>query len=301
MSAPLTFDALPVPPQRLGESPLWHPQAQCLYWLDIPGRELHRWDPAQAQHRSWALPAEAACCAAMPGDDLLLAMRDGLWRFDTVTGQRHPLAPPPYDPARERFNDGRVAPDGSFWVGTIYEPREPALAALYRWDGRQLTRMAGDIVNSNGLAWSPGGDCLYWADTKAHLIRRFPAWRAGAPLPPAEVWQRFPLRAPEQALDQYGGRPDGAAVDAEGAYWCAMYEGQRLLRIGADGRLLQTVPLPVRCPTMPCLGGPDGRTLFVTTAREGRPAEELDAQPLAGRVLVTRVAVPGVPAGVLRV
>ena len=74
-----------------------------------------------------------------------------------------------------------------------------------------------------------------------------------------------------------------------------MFEGQRLLRLAPDGRLLQEVPLPVRCPTMPCLGGPDLRTLYITTARLNRPPEELAAQPWAGCVLQMRVEVPGLP------
>ncbi|HRD85814.1 MAG TPA: SMP-30/gluconolactonase/LRE family protein, partial [Rubrivivax sp.] len=87
----------------------------------------------------------------------------------------------------------------------------------------------------------------------------------------------------------YGGRPDGAAVDSEGAYWVAMFEGARLLRLSPGGRVLQAVELPVRCPTMPCFGGPDLRTLFVTTARDKRPPEELARQPWAGCVLSMRV------------
>jgi sugar lactone lactonase YvrE len=109
------------------------------------------------------------------------------------------------------------------------------------------------------------------------------------------VFAQFPIKRPDQDLSSYGGRPDGAAVDAEGAYWCAMFEGQCLLRIAPDGRVLQELLLPVRCPTMPCFGGPDLRTLYVTTAREKRPAAELAAQPLAGCVLHTRVEVPGLP------
>jgi sugar lactone lactonase YvrE len=114
------------------------------------------------------------------------------------------------------------------------------------------------------------------------------------------VFAQFALKQPEQDLSTYGGRPDGAAVDAEGAYWCAMFEGQRLVRLAPDGRVLQEVPLPVRCPTMPCFGGPDLRTLFVTTSREKRPAPELAGQPLAGCVLMARVDVPGLPVNFAR-
>lgn len=89
-------------------------------------------------------------------------------------------------------------------------------------------------------------------------------------------------------------------MDAEGCYWVAMFEGQRLLRLSPRGETLQTLVLPVRCPTMPCFGGEDLRTLFVTSARHGRPDEELALQPLAGAVLTLRVEVPGCPVPLLR-
>jgi sugar lactone lactonase YvrE len=89
-------------------------------------------------------------------------------------------------------------------------------------------------------------------------------------------------------------------MDAEGACWVAMFEGQRLLRLASDGSVLQVLELPVRCPTMPCFGGPDLRTLYLTTARSNRPADELAAQPLAGCVLSIRVDVPGLPVNFAR-
>jgi sugar lactone lactonase YvrE len=95
--------------------------------------------------------------------------------------------------------------------------------------------------------------------------------------------------------EQYAGRPDGAAVDAEGCLWVAMFEGARLLRLAPDGQVVQTVTLPVQCPTMPCFGGPDLRTLYVTTARHNRPAAEVEAQPWAGRVLTAPAPVAGLP------
>jgi sugar lactone lactonase YvrE len=110
------------------------------------------------------------------------------------------------------------------------------------------------------------------------------------------LFAQFPKKQPGQDLATYGGRPDGAAVDVEGHYWVAMFEGQRLLRFSPDGSLRQAFALPVRCPTMPCFGGHDLRTLYITTARENRPEAELAAQPLAGCVLTMRVDVPGLPA-----
>jgi sugar lactone lactonase YvrE len=292
--------ALPVAPVLLGESPYWHPDEAALYWCDIPGRALHRWHPASAAHRQWAFETEPASCAPLPGGALLLAMRDGLFRFDPASGKRSRLVAPPYDPAQERFNDGKADPQGRYWVGTIYEPRQPARAALYRWAGGRLTRMAGDITVSNGLAHSPDGRTMYWSDTSAHRIYAFDFDGSDGTLSRQRVLVEFPFKQPGLDLALYGGRPDGAAVDAEGAYWVAMFEGQRLLRLAPDGRLLQEVALPVRCPTMPCFGGADLRTLYVTTSRNQRPEAELAAQPLAGSVLTLRVEVPGLPVNFAR-
>ncbi len=279
---------------ELGESPLWHPAEQALYAVDIARRQILRWRSGQTEPDIWPQDFEPSCLALRASGGLLVARRDGLFAFDPANGQSTQLQPPPFDPARQRYNDGKVDAAGRLWVGTIDDARAPE-AALYRLNPDGAQRMAGGITTSNGLAWSPDGRWLYWADTKAHTVFRLGFDGRQGELGEAEAWVRFPARDPQQALDAYGGRPDGAAVDAEGAYWVAMFEGQRLLRLGPDGQLLQSVALPVRCPTMPCFGGPDLRTLYLTTAREKRPADELAAQPLAGAVLSLRVAVPGLP------
>src|SRR5690606_31802212 len=110
----------------LGESPFWHPREKALYYCDIPGRRLNRFDPASGELVHWEFDCEPGSCAPCLDGTLLLAMRDGLWRFDPATGARRELAPPPYDPDIERFNDGKCDPQGRFWVGTIYEPRDAA-------------------------------------------------------------------------------------------------------------------------------------------------------------------------------
>jgi sugar lactone lactonase YvrE len=294
------WQALPVPPSLLGESPFWHPDEAALYWCDIPGKHIHRWNPASGGHRAWGFATEPGCIAPLPGGDLLAAFRDGLFRFSPASGERRLLAPPPYQPAQERFNDGKADPQGRLWVGTIFEPRSSAAAALYRWAGGKLQRMAGEVTVSNGLAFSPDGLTLYWSDTPSHRVMAYRFDAVEGTLSAPRVLAQFALKQANQDLASYGGRPDGAAVDAEGAYWCAMFEGQRLQRIAPDGTLLQSLPLPVRCPTMPCFGGPDLKTLFVTTAREKRGAEELAAMPLSGCVLHTRVDVPGLPVNFAR-
>jgi sugar lactone lactonase YvrE len=293
------FRPLPVPPSLLGESPFWHPGERALYWLDIPGHCLNRYQPDSQAHHQWPLPSEPGSIAPLLGGGLLIAMRDGLWRFDTASGERRRIAEPPYDPAKQRFNDGKADAHGRFWVGTIDDKREPK-AALFCLDHGTLERVADGITTSNGLAWSPDARTLYWADTPAHTVFAFDFERAGGAISNQRVFAQFPRKAPDQNLAAYGGRPDGAAVDTEGGYWVAMYEGARLLRLGPDGAITREIALPVRCPTMPCFGGPDLQTLYITTARDKRPADELAREPLAGCVLQLRVDVPGLPANLAR-
>jgi sugar lactone lactonase YvrE len=296
----MNWTPLPVAPSLLGESPFWHPDEAALFWVDIPGKSLNRWHPASAVHRLWPLPTEPGCCAPLPGGDVLLALRDGLFRFDLASGQRSRLAAPTYDPKVERYNDGKADPQGRLWVGTIYEPRDAPKAALYRWAAGKLKKVATGVTVSNGLAFSPDGCTLLWSDTAAHRIDALDLDPVEGSLSRQRVFAQFPLKTPGQDLASYGGRPDGAAMDADGCCWVAMFEGQRLLRLAPDGAVLQSVQLPVQCPTMPCFGGPDLRTLYVTTARLNRPAGELAAQPWAGCVLSARVDVPGLPVNFAR-
>lgn len=287
-------------PALLGESPFWHPDEQVLYYCDIAGRELRRHDPATGELRRHRFDTDVACCAPVLGGGLLLAMRSGLWLFDPSRGAMRRLAEPPYDPAHERYNDGKCDAAGRFWCGTVYEPKKPPLAALYCYDRGELNRAAAGVTTSNGLAWSPDGRTMYWSDTPAHVIQALDFDVGSGEISNRRVWKQFAPKAEGQSPGDYGGRPDGAAMDAEGHLWVAMYEGQRLLRIAPDARIVADIALPVRCPTMPCFGGADLKTLYVTSARHNRPAEELASQPWAGGVLALRVEVPGLPANFAR-
>ena len=290
-------------PDALGESPFWHPREQRLYWVDIPGRRVRRWDPASGQAEHWDLAQEPGCIAPAAGGGLVLALRDGLYRARSWGGPLQAIVRFQHGD-HTRFNDGKADPLGRFWAGTIYEPRDARKANLYSADcrpdngndGQPIVQLkAHNATTANGLAWSPDARTLYWADTAQAAIY---AWDWDGPanvLRNHRVLRQFPAKPAGWQPGQggYGGRPDGAAVDVEGHYWCAMYEGGCLLRLSPAGVVVAEFALPVRCPTMPCFGGPDGRTLYVTTARQQRPPEELQAMPHSGCVLAARVDVPG--------
>lgn len=286
-------------PDDLGESPFWHPHEGRLYWVDIEGRRLRRCIPGDPVE-DWAMPSHPGCVAPVASGGLMVALRDGIYRARAWGGELALVRRFDHDTTTTRFNDGKADPAGRLWAGTMYEPRDAAQAVLWSLDCRGpgepvVRRQAAGAIISNGLAWSPDARRVYWSDTPNHVIR---TWRWDAvtsQMDGEKVLRQFaPKPAGWQPGDSgYLGRPDGAAVDSEGFYWCAMYEGQRLLRLSPEGEIDRDLPLPVRCPTMPCFGGDDLRTLYLTSARHGRPQAEMRELPWSGHVIALRVDVAG--------
>jgi sugar lactone lactonase YvrE len=298
-----SWTAVVAEPDQLGESPFWHPEERMLYWVDIPGRQIRRVDPEVGAAESWAMPTEPGCIAPLRSGGLAVALRDGVYSARSWGGPLSLVARFSHDIATTRFNDGKADPVGRFWVGTMYEPRDARKAELYSVEFGEsgekplIELKALNAVISNGLAWSPDASTLYWADTANHIIQAWD-WNAHTNVMSRHrVFQQFPRKpaAWKPGEPGYGGRPDGAAVDSQGNYWTAMFEGQRLLKFSPAGKLLAELPVPVRCPTMPCFGGDDLKTLYVTSGRYNRSTEELEALPLSGRVIATRVEVAGLP------
>ncbi|HEY0064171.1 MAG TPA: SMP-30/gluconolactonase/LRE family protein [Telluria sp.] len=285
------FSVVHAAPMQVGECPLWHAAERNIYWVDIGGLAVHRVHPLTGEHRQWAMPSEPSALAIHTHGGMLVATRDGVVHLDTGSGAVTPVAAAPYDTATTRFNDGRVDPAGRFWIGTIFEPRDRQAAEMYCLDKGSLSlKWSGGMMNSNGLGFAPDGRTMYHADTAGHRINRyaFDAQSGAATAP-----QLFYQFAADKTAPDYGGRPDGAAVDSEGAYWCAMFEGGRLLRFSPAGELLRQIALPLRCPTMLAFGGDDLRTLYITSASHGRSAQELENFPLSGCTLSLQMDVAG--------
>jgi sugar lactone lactonase YvrE len=278
-------------PMQLGESPLWHPDEAMLYWIDIAGLAVHRHDPASGAHDSWPLPSEPGCIARCATGGLIVAMRSGLAILDTRSGALTPIADAPYDTTKMRFNDGRCDAAGRLWAGTLYEPRDQPLGSLFCIERGAVRDVGNHVTVSNGLAFSTDNRILYHADTTAHRINAYTFDVKTGQLGDGRLFKQFST----DKSNQYGGRPDGAAVDSEDAYWCAMYEGGRILRLSPSGEILREISLPVRCPTMIAFGGPDLRTLYITSVRHNRSETELARHPLSGCVLTLEVDVPGHP------
>lgn len=279
-------------PMQVGECPLWHAAENALYWVDIPEKTVHRWQASSGAHTSWLMPSDAACIAKAERGGLIVALRTGFVHLDTLTGALSEIASAPYDTSRVRFNDGKVDAQGRFWVGTMYEPRDQQLAEMLCLErGKIRTVWSGGMTVSNGLAFHYETSHLLHADTTSHSVRSFPLNLALGTVDTAQmqVVRQFSM----DKQNNYGGRPDGAAIDSAGNYWVAMFEGGRVLCLSPAGEILQEIALPVRCPTMVAFGGDDMRTLFITSASQNRSATEIAQFPLSGCILAVNLGISG--------
>ena len=263
---------------QLGESPVWCPERELLLFVDISGRRLLKFNPASRALESCAIEEDIGCVAPSKGGGFVAGLRSGIWLLNEKGEKQRMLAANPEDSQVSRFNDGRVDGAGRFLAGTLDE-RKASRAALYRYDRRGLIRLTDGLITSNGLAFSPDGRTLYHSDTPRFTVYRY-AYDASSGT--AENRRVFVELKPT-ASDR--GRPDGAAVDAQGCYWTALYEGGRVQRYDPEGRLMSEHTVPVRNPTMPAFGGLGLKTLFVTTAR--------DATGSGGGLYAAEVDVPG--------
>ncbi len=272
---------------NLGECPVWSVEERALYWVDINAPSLNRFDPASATNVSMPMPESIGCFALRAAGGFVVALRRGIWLARPDGTLTKKLADAPYDPSHHRFNDGRCDAQGRFWAGTMNERRDAPSGALFRIESAgRLEPVLRDMTISNGLAWSPDGRTMYHADTPTLTVSAYDFDAVtGAPSRP-RVFARF-----EGETD----RPDGAAVDRDGCYWIAFYRGGKVVRLSPAGAVLAEYPLAAQCPTMCAFGGDDLRTLYVTSARQNRDADELARLPQSGGIFAMRVDVPGLP------
>jgi len=272
----------------LGESPVWCAAEQALYWVDIVAPSVHRLDLVTGARHDWKMPSAVGCVALADDGTLLVALKDGIHHFNPRTGQLRLLAHPEGDIPGNRYNDGKVAPDGRLFVGTMDElTLRQTSGALYRLDpdGRSERVLAGLIV-SNGLAWSADGRTMFHSDSKAQKLCRYDYdTHTGAISNPHVI----------ATPGEEDGRPDGGATDVSGLYWSAGISAGVLNAYTREGTRVQRIALPCAAPTMPCFGGADMRTLYITSARHHVSEQRLADKPLSGRIFSLRMQAPGVP------
>jgi len=270
---------------QLGECPIWDERQQVLYWVDSRGPAVKRVDTGSGKVHVLPIAEVVGSIAFREGRGLLAATKSGFHFLDPESGSLAPVARPETHLPDNRFNDGRCDRQGRFWAGTMSDVRRDPVGTLYRLDtDLRCTALRNAIIIPNGLAWSPDGRTMYFADTMRHTIW---AWDYDPGTGAATRERVF--------ADTGAGRPDGSCVDADGCLWNAEYGAARVVRYTPAGAVDRVIELPVANPTCCCFGGPRLDELYITSARQRLTADELALQPLAGGVLAVRPGVQGLP------
>ena len=273
-----------------GESPVWVAEESALYWLDIPVGKIYRWHASSDALSQWQMPEMVGSMAMCTHGGWIVAMETGIYQVQLnpngacthtkLADVEHPIQP-------MRFNDGRCDRQGRFLSGTMFNDTKAGknVGSLYQFgNGHQLTRLMDDLIVSNGLAFSPDGRTMYLADT---YTSRQTVWAFDY-----DVDTGTPHRQRVFVdMHQHLGRPDGAAIDADGCYWVCATDAGLVSRFTPEGKLDQSLAVPTAKPAMCAFGGDNLDTLFVTSLRRSGISAEED--PYAGRVFALQLGVKG--------
>ena len=271
----------------LGESPVWDETHQCLLFVDISGGQINALDQHGHVTRLYESPARIGALALTEKGNLIFTQNAGVAILDRTSLRVIQNSTLAITLSSYRFNDGACDPQGRFITGLMDEAHSRNTGKFYRYDaGLNASVILDSISLPNGLAWSSDGSELFFVDSVARTLyrARYPA--NGNGLEQVSVFTQTPAEL---------GRPDGLALDVEGNLWVCQFNGSSLLQYDRHGVLLQTLPMPVPRPTSCCFGGPDMRTLYITTAKFGMSAAEQADYPAAGNIYNVRMPVPGRP------
>ncbi|GHC76984.1 SMP-30/gluconolactonase/LRE family protein [Limoniibacter endophyticus] len=273
------------------ESPVWDAHRSVLFVCSITGREILEIDLDRGVRRRWNFEQDVASLGLCESGSLVVALARQVILFDPETTERRVLWDSYDGPEESRLNDGKVGPDGAFWVGSMDSRKGFETSVLYRIDSSgTAVRMQSGLMTSNGLAWSLDAKTMFHSDSRGEWLDRYDFEPSSGAMS---------NRTCIAHLDDLAGRPDGGACDVENYYWSAGVSAGVINRFSFDGRIVEKLQAPVPAPTMPCFCGPDLDHIAITSHRF-LSSETLAAAPQSGGVFLAKSKARGVPVARMR-
>lgn len=272
----------------LGECPSWDERTQNLYWVDIEKKQLNIFNPSSKKNRIINLNHYVSAVAPRQSGGLVLAMHHGFHFLDLENENLTPICDPEKHLPKNRFNDGKCDPTGRFWAGTTAMNDSNNKGRLYCLDTKQkITSVINEVKMSNGLAWSPDNQTMYYIDTPTKEVAAFDFHLDTGNINN----KRIVVTIPDEE-----GVPDGMTIDEEGNIWVAHWGGYKVSCWNPNsGALLRTIKLPAVNVTSCVFGGENLNELYITTASSGLDDKALSEQPLAGGLFRLKTNVKGLP------
>jgi len=275
---------------ELGEGVIWDHQNQKLWWTDIQGSTLYRYEPESEELEQWQTPERLACFAPREGHadhQLVCAFESGFAFYSPVDKQLEWIEKLESDNPGTRFNDGRTDRQGRLWAGTMVEDQDKASykGSLYCLNhDLNVTKTIGDLSIPNSLCWSPDGKTMYHTDTPTLKINQYEFDTENGTFGDAQLF----INTKE------GCYPDGSIVDSQGALWNAQWGSSTVVRYSATGEQNLVVDVPASQPSCVAFGGKDLNLLFVTSAWQGMDTDARKADTQAGNLFVFETEYSGI-------
>ncbi len=283
----LTADCVLDAKAVLGEGPVWRAETQDLVWVDIESARVCCFNPATGENQTWDVGEKPGLAVPTKQGDLILGTSVGFVRLDLASGVLSPIIDPEQDLPNNRFNDGKVDPEGRLWAGTMGLDEAPNVGSLYRLNRNLSTdKLFDQVTISNGMAWTSDQKTFYYIDSPTRRVDVFDCDMAGGTVSD----RRTAFELPEGM-----GYPDGMSIDNEGMLWVALWQGWGVARFALGGALLAKVEVPVECVTSCCFGGENWDELYITTSSRDLDETGRAEQPLAGGLFRCRPGVSGPP------
>jgi sugar lactone lactonase YvrE len=273
----------------VGESPLWSPREQVLYWVDITGQKIHRFNPGTNANHTFHLPQPVTAVGLREKGGLIITLRKDFAFYDPETQALEFLSDPEMDKPYDRFNDAKCDRQGRFWAGTMDDVKWNAPhGSLYRFDpDTKVTCVQTGVICANGLGWSPDNKVFYFTESFRYGIYAYDFDPATG-----NISNRRRFTSVDRDSD---GFPDGLTVDEEGFIWSVHNAVGRVVRYNPKGDVDTVIELPVPRPTSCIFGGDRLDALYITSARETMTPEQISNAPLSGSLFAVLPGVRGLP------
>lgn len=278
-------------PAQLGEGAMWDYRTNLLYWIDIEGKSLHKYNPETKSDVTMLLPKRPGTVVLTNDNNkCIVALEDSICYVSIDKNNITPISGPGFNGAPVRFNDGKCDPLGNLWVGTV-DNKDYAnpIAKLYRFDANKIFTVEKEgVVVSNGIAWSPDGKKMYYIDSPTRTVVAYDI----DPKTGNKSNPKIVIKTPENL-----GTPDGSTIDAEGMLWVAQWGGACITRWNPQtGEMIGKVDVPAKNVTSVAFGGKDLDILYITTAKIAMSPEDEKTFTGAGNTFFLKPGVKGIKA-----
>jgi len=281
------------PKAILGEGSVWHPIENILYWIDITGMKLHKYDTVKNINTTIDTGSMIGTVVPSTGRySVIVALEIGIHGV-TSAGSLELLTVYPKNEIKDnRFNDGKCDPAGRFWVGTMSKKETKGAGNLYCFDGKRLILKQSSVSISNGIVWSADTKTMYYIDTPEQVVFAY-----DFDIDTGNITnRRVAFKIPEN-----NGYPDGMTIDSDGMLWIAHWNGAAVICYDpSTGEELKKIEVPALNVTSCAFGGNDLKTLYITTAKQGLTEEQLEKYPLSGSLFSVECDAQGIQANVFK-